>query len=84
MCAEIINMELKSSAQITEGPFLMRTSLPTSVHTIRQAAWLLGIEQDDVCRAIRLGTLRTVRRRGRLVIPTSALMSWFGPGVLRD
>ena len=39
--------------------------------SIRQAAWLLGVSESRVCRAIRVGTLRAVRRRSRLVIPTA-------------
>jgi hypothetical protein len=35
---------------------------------IRQAAWVLGIPQSAVHRAIRVGVLRTVRRRSRLVV----------------
>lgn len=62
----------------------MRTSLSSSFHSIPEAAWVLGVEQSEVCRAVRLGTLRVVRRRGRLVIPTGALVSLLGPGVLRD
>ncbi|MEU7525143.1 helix-turn-helix domain-containing protein [Saccharothrix sp. NPDC042600] len=48
--------------------------MPPSTYTVRQAAWVLGVESSTVSRAIRLGTLRTVRRGGRLVIPASALV----------
>jgi len=65
----------------------MRTSLSTSAHTIRETAWLLGVDRSEVCRAIRLGKLRAERRHGQTVIPVSALLPLLakaGPGVLRD
>lgn len=43
-------------------------------HTIRETAWLLGCDTDSVCRAIRTGRLRAVRRRSRLVVPTHELI----------
>jgi excisionase family DNA binding protein len=55
----------------------MRTDLsdaaPPAYYTIREAAWILGVQPSTVSRAIRLGTLRAVRRHGRLVVPASAL-----------
>jgi excisionase family DNA binding protein len=42
-------------------------------HSIREAAWILGVKPSTVSAAIRLGTLRAVRRRSRLMIPASAL-----------
>ncbi len=42
-------------------------------YTVREAAWVLGVEPARVARAIRLGTLPAVWRRGRFVIPASAL-----------
>lgn len=42
-------------------------------YTVRQAAWILGVEPSTISRAIRLGTLCAVRRHGRLVIPERAL-----------
>jgi excisionase family DNA binding protein len=42
-------------------------------YTVREAAWILGVEQSTVARAIRVGTLRAIRRRGRLVVPASEL-----------
>ena len=42
-------------------------------YTVREAAWILGVKPSAVSRAIRLGTLRAVRRHGRLVVPVSAL-----------
>ena len=42
-------------------------------YTIREAAWILGVKPSTVSRAIRLDTLRAVRRRSRLMVPASAL-----------
>jgi excisionase family DNA binding protein len=42
-------------------------------YTIREAAWILGIKPSTVSAAIRLGTLRAMRRRSRLMVPASAL-----------
>ena len=42
-------------------------------YTIREAAWILGVKPSTVSAAIRLGTLRAVRRRSRLVVAASAL-----------
>jgi excisionase family DNA binding protein len=42
-------------------------------YTVREAAWILGVTPSTVSRAIRLGTLRAVRRHGRLVVAASAL-----------
>jgi excisionase family DNA binding protein len=42
-------------------------------YTVREAAWLLGVEPATVARAIRVGTLRATWRRGRFVIPADAL-----------
>lgn len=36
--------------------------------SIRQTAWLLGVPTSVVHRAIRVGTLRSVRRGSRLVV----------------
>ena len=46
-------------------------------YTIREAAWILGVKPSIVCAAIRLGTLRAVRRRSRLMVPASALTRLF-------
>ena len=55
----------------------MRTDMsgawPPAYYTVREAAWILGVTPSTVSRAIRLGTLRAVRRHGRLVVPASAL-----------
>lgn len=42
-------------------------------YTVGEVAWILGVTPSTVSRAIRLGTLRAVRRHGRLVVPASAL-----------
>jgi excisionase family DNA binding protein len=42
-------------------------------YTVREAAWMLGVKPSTVSAAIRLGTLRAVRRRSRLMVPASAL-----------
>ena len=55
----------------------MRTAITKTqrpaYYTIRETAWILGVEQARISRAIRLCTLRTERRHGRLVVPASAL-----------
>lgn len=62
----------------------MRTSV-SSVHSIRETAWVLGISQSAVFRAIRLGVLTAERQYGRLVVPGSSLRRVLSePGVLRD
>ena len=38
-------------------------------YTVREVAWILGMTEGRVHRAIRLGKLRPVRQRARLVIP---------------
>ncbi|MEU0886106.1 helix-turn-helix domain-containing protein [Lentzea sp. NPDC005914] len=57
----------------------------SSVHTIRETAWVLGISQGLVFRAIRLGLLTAERQYGRLVVSDSSLRRVLSePGVLRD
>lgn len=55
----------------------MRTSMSNAgrpaYYTIREAAWILGIEPSTLSRAIRVGTVRAVWRRGRLVLSVSEL-----------
>jgi excisionase family DNA binding protein len=41
--------------------------------SISEVAWLLGVSNSRVCRAIRVGTLPVVRRGRRLLIPAHAL-----------
>ncbi len=42
-------------------------------YSIREAAWLLNIDESHLCAAIRRGVLRAERRRSRLVIPAAEL-----------
>ncbi|WP_336158573.1 helix-turn-helix domain-containing protein [Amycolatopsis sp. VC5-11] len=42
-------------------------------YSLADAAWILGIDRDELHRAIRVGTLRTERRRSRLVISAAEL-----------
>jgi excisionase family DNA binding protein len=55
----------------------MRTDKSNTGHpayyTVREAAWILGVKPSTVSAAIRLGTLRAVRRRSRLMVPATAL-----------
>jgi hypothetical protein len=66
----------------------MRTSMPNAgrpaYYTIHQAAVILGVEPSRISRAIRLRTLRTVRQRGRLLVPASALIALLGATVDDD
>ncbi|RSN63037.1 helix-turn-helix domain-containing protein [Amycolatopsis sp. WAC 04182] len=48
--------------------------------SIRQAAQVLGVGESEICRAIRVGTLRAVRRRSRLVVPAAELRRVLGGG----
>jgi excisionase family DNA binding protein len=41
--------------------------------SIAEVAWLLGVDNSQVCRAIRLGRLPAVRSRGRVLVPARAL-----------
>ncbi len=41
--------------------------------SISEVAWLLGVDNSRVCRAIRVGTLPVVRRGRRLLVPAHAL-----------
>jgi len=62
----------------------MCTDLPNvgrpAYYTVREAAWILGVKSSTVSRAIRLGTLRAVRRHGRLVVSAGALTRLLGDG----
>jgi hypothetical protein len=40
---------------------------------VADVAWLLGVDDSQVCRAVRLGRLPMVRRRGRVLVPARAL-----------
>ncbi len=50
----------------------------TDFLTIKEAAWILGVEQTLICRAIRTGALPAVHRRSRLVVPAAALQRLLG------
>jgi hypothetical protein len=54
------------------GTSMSKTRRP-AYYTVRETAWILGIEQSRVSRTIRLGSLRVVVRNGRLLVPSSAL-----------
>lgn len=47
-------------------------------YSVKQAACILCVEPHVISRAIRLGTLRTRRRNGRLVIPANAVIRLLG------
>ena len=52
----------------------MSTAVPgAGVLSIRETAWILGVDKSEVCRLIRVGALPTIRRRSRLVVPAHAL-----------
>ena len=55
----------------------MSTAIPgagsSGVFSIRETAWVLGVDRSEVCRLIRVGVLPTVPRRSRLVVPAHAL-----------
>ena len=42
-------------------------------YSLADAAWILGVDPNEIHRAIRVGVLRTERRRSRLVIPAAEL-----------
>jgi excisionase family DNA binding protein len=54
----------------------MSTSMPNAgspaFYSVKQAAWILGVSEHQVLRAIRSGALGAVRRRSRLVVPAGA------------
>lgn len=41
--------------------------------SIAEVAWLLGVDNSRVCRAIRLGLLPVVRRGRRVLVPAHVL-----------
>jgi hypothetical protein len=55
----------------------MSTAIPgagsSGVFSIRETAWVLGVDRSEVSRLIRVGVLPTIRRRSRLVVPAHAL-----------
>ncbi len=42
-------------------------------YSLADAAWILGVDLNEIHRAIRVGVLRIERRRSRLVIPAAEL-----------
>lgn len=50
-----------------------RSTQSSCLLSIPEAAWLLGVDNSRVCRAIRVGLLPVVRRGRRLLIPAHAL-----------
>jgi hypothetical protein len=66
----------------------MRTFMPnagqSAYYSLREAAWVLGVELSKVARAIRLGALRTVRRHNRLLVPASTLAELLVNGAHRS
>jgi hypothetical protein len=56
----------------------MSKKLPDAVqpafYSLADAAWILGVDHDQMHHAIRVGTLRAERRRSRLVIPAAELL----------
>jgi hypothetical protein len=46
---------------------------PYPLFTISEVAWILGVDVDRVCWAIRVGLLPVVRRRKCLLVPAYVL-----------
>ena len=61
----------------------MNTPVPNgrtpAFYTVREAAWVLGVQPATLWRAIRIGTLPTVRRRSRQVIPAHVVARLLPP-----
>lgn len=54
----------------------MKNAISTSdscLLSISEVAWILGVDNSRVCRAIRVGLLPAVRRRRRVLVPAQAL-----------
>ncbi|WP_418155426.1 hypothetical protein [Actinoalloteichus caeruleus] len=67
---------IRSRKQSTEGLTLMCNRIRPwrkDFVSLRTAAWLLNVSEDDVCRMVRTRTLLAVRRRSQVVIPTVSL-----------
>jgi hypothetical protein len=50
----------------------------TTFHTIREAAWILGVSPAAASRAIRLGELRVSRQRAGLLVSSTELTRLLG------
>lgn len=48
-------------------------TVSTGVFSIREVAWILGVDESEVCRLIRVSVLPKVRRHGRTVVPAHAV-----------
>jgi hypothetical protein len=48
-------------------------SIDTGTFSIREVSWILGVDESEVSRLIRIGVLPTIRRRTRLVVPAHAV-----------
>jgi hypothetical protein len=55
------------------------TGSSSGVLSIRETAWILGVDPSEVCRLIRVGALPTIRRRSHLVVPAHALARLLPP-----
>ncbi|MGH3760523.1 helix-turn-helix domain-containing protein [Actinophytocola sp.] len=74
----------------------MSTSMPKTGSpaflSIKQAAWILGMSQPELLRAIHTGAVPSIRRRSRLVVPMRVVTRLLGEpidarpraGVMRD
>ncbi len=51
--------------------------------SIAEVAWLLGVENSAVCRAIRQGRVQVVRRRGRVLVRARSLAHLLSDGGVR-
>lgn len=45
----------------------------SAYYSLADAAWILGVDRNEIHHAIRVGTLRAERRRSRLVISAAEL-----------
>lgn len=50
-----------------------RSTQSSCLLSIPEVAWLLGLDNSRVCRAIRVGLLPVVRRGRRLLVPAHVL-----------
>ncbi|MEV6904206.1 helix-turn-helix domain-containing protein [Amycolatopsis sp. NPDC051372] len=49
-------------------------------YSTTHAAWILGADLNSIHRAIRVGEIRAMQRRSRLVIPAAELRRLLGGG----
>jgi hypothetical protein len=65
----------------------MKNAIPTQAPrllSIAEVAWLLGVDNSRVCRAIRLGLVPVVRRRGGRVLIPAHVLAHLSAGDLPD